>query len=94
MARNTDHVVARTDGAPGTMPLECLHCGAKLVLTLPVSISVMAAASKAFVGEHAECRPSPATGGEATAASPVCAKCGRPKGDHNRRHPFVAVGGA
>lgn len=63
MARNTDHVVARTDGAPGTMPIECLHCGAKLVLTLPVSISVMAAASKAFVGEHASCVAKVAGGG-------------------------------
>lgn len=63
MARNTDHVVARTDGAPGTMPIECLHCGAKLVLALPVSVDEFAAASKAFVARHAGCVEMVAGGG-------------------------------
>lgn len=61
MARNTDHVVTRTDGDPKTLGIECLHCSAKLVLALPVSIGVMAAATKAFVREHARC-PKPAGG--------------------------------
>lgn len=55
MARNTDHVVTRTDGDPKTMGIECLHCGAKLAISLPVSISAMAAATKAFVRDHAGC---------------------------------------
>ena len=54
------HVVTRPAGN-NTMPIECLHCGAKVALALPVSISVMAASTKAFVREHASC-PKPAGG--------------------------------
>lgn len=54
------HVVTR----PGnnTMPIECLHCGAKVALALPVSIDEMVAATRGFVERHRDCEK-PAGGG-------------------------------
>lgn len=56
---NTDHVVAH-DGTRHPFGFECLHCGAVLGLTLPVSVDEFASAGKAFVAKHRDCKAAPA----------------------------------
>lgn len=55
MARNTDHVVAH-DGTRHPFGFECLHCGGRLGLTLPVSVDEFVSASEAFVKKHRDCQ--------------------------------------
>lgn len=50
------HVVTRATGT-NTMPIECLHCGTKIELALPVSIDEMAATTRGFVARHRGCEP-------------------------------------
>lgn len=49
-----DHVVTRAAGN-NTMPIECLHCSAKITLALPVSVDEMAATTRGFVERHRAC---------------------------------------
>lgn len=51
MARNTDHVVATDNG----QTLQCLHCGTKQPVSLPMEVRAYVAAGKAFTKAHAKC---------------------------------------
>lgn len=55
--RKVDHVIAH-DATQGELAyaIECRHCGAIQKFSLPISISVYVAASRAFVDDHARCK--------------------------------------
>lgn len=82
----TRHVVAH-DGTRHPFGFECLHCGAVLGVSLPVSVDEFTAASNAFVVKHRDC-PAPSS-----TAPRRCAKCGLAENEHDVRHVFVAPGG-
>jgi hypothetical protein len=39
--------------------MECLRCGERYPMTIPVSVTMFVATSKAFASEHRHCRPRP-----------------------------------
>lgn len=80
----SDHIVATQQ----PFGFECLHCGGRLGLTLPVSVDEFVAASKSFGDRHRDCKA------HAAAAPRRCAKCGLAENEHDVRHVFVAARGA
>jgi hypothetical protein len=46
----TDHIIIKDQR------IECLNCGRKLLIPLPISIPVFLAMSKAYVKEHKNCK--------------------------------------
>jgi hypothetical protein len=67
MAKTADHVVVDFAGprppytyAPeNQLPLVCLHCGARYILGLPLSLTMSALVMKQFAREHRLCKPRP-----------------------------------
>lgn len=57
-SRKADHVVFRYDTKAKRFYLfECLHCGTTQRLSLPISVDVYIASSKAFANMHRDCKP-------------------------------------
>lgn len=55
---STSHVVAH-DGTRRPFGFECLHCGALLGITLPVSVDEFVSGGEAFFARHLACPPAP-----------------------------------
>lgn len=88
----TRHVVAH-DGTRHPFGFQCLHCGALLGVSLPVSVEEFGASANAFVVKHRDC-PEPAAAAPAPSTAPRrCAKCGLAENEHDVRHVFVPAGG-
>lgn len=53
--KNADHVVWKLPGRQDYMDWECLGCGAKVAIGLPIGVSDLAALSNAFTLRHQSC---------------------------------------